>query len=175
MVVEGTWRGAGAARAAGVTAGLAACAVAPAAVWLASTDADCVVAEDWLARQLAHAAAGHAAIAGIVRLDPCAPARLRAEFAASYAVGVETHRHVHAANLGVSAGAYLDVDGWSPHAVVGEEHNLWRRLRRAGHAVLQPVDVVVTTSARTHGRVVGGFASTLARLDAQAAVTERSA
>ena len=75
----------------------------------------------------------------------------------------------------MSASAYLDVDGWSPHAIVGEEHNLWRRLRRAGHAVLQPVDVVVTTSARTHGRVIGGFASTLARLEAQAAMTERSA
>jgi hypothetical protein len=175
MVVAGTWRGAGAARAAGVAAGLAACAAAPAAVWLASTDADCVVADDWLVTQLAHAAAGHAATAGIVRLDPTAPARLRADFAATYTLGAATHRHVHAANLGVSAGAYLAVDGWSPHAVVGEEHNLWRRLRRAGHPVVQPVDVVVTTSARTHGRVVGGFASALARLDAQPAVAERSA
>ena len=176
VVVEGCFRGPGAARAAAVTAGLASCATAPEAVWLASTDADCVVDDDWLMLQLAHAAAGSDAVAGVVRLDPSAPSRLLAEFAAAYPLGAGTHRHVHAANLGVRAGAYLDVDGWSRHVVVGEEHNLWRRLREAGHRVVQPVDVGVTTSARTHGRVIGGFASRLARLDASAAaVAERSA
>jgi hypothetical protein len=90
---------------------------------------------------------------------------LLAEFTASYAVSGCTHRHVHAANLGVRASAYLAVGGWSPHAVVGEDHNLWRRLRTAGLATQHPVDVVVTTSARTHSRVIGGFASALARLD----------
>ena len=176
VVVEGSWRGPGAARAAAVAAGLASCATGPDAVWLASTDADCVVDDDWLVIQLAHAAAGSDAVAGVVRLDPSAPSRLLAEFAAVYPLGAATHRHVHAANLGVRAGAYLDVDGWPRHVVVGEEHNLWRRLRQAGHRVVQPVDVVVTTSARTHGRVIGGFASALARLDASAvAVTERSA
>jgi glycosyltransferase involved in cell wall biosynthesis len=177
VVVEGSWRGPGAARRAAVSAGLASCATPAEAVWLASTDADCVVDDDWLVAQLAHAAGGSDAVAGVVRLDPTAPARLRAEFAAAYAVAGDTHRHVHAANLGLRAGAYLDVGGWSPHAVVGEEHNLWRRLRQAGHRVAHPVDVVVTTSARTHGRVIGGFASTLARLEAQAVAgaAERSA
>ena len=167
-MVEGSWRGPGAARAAAVDAGLASCATPPEAVWLASTDADCVVDDDWLVTQLAHAAAGRDAVAGVVRLDPSGPARLLAEFAATYPVGVDTHRHVHAANLGVRAAAYVDVDGWSRHAVVGEEHNLWRRLRQAGHRVAHPVDVGVTTSARTHSRVIGGFASSLARLEKRA-------
>ena len=165
IAIEGTWRGPGAARAAAVTAGLATCGRDVADVWIASTDADCVVDDDWLAAQLRHASEGSDATAGIVRLEATAPARLRAEFTATYAVSGDTHHHVHAANLGVRAGAYLAVGGWSPHAVVGEDHNLWRRLRTAGHATRHPVDVVVTTSARTHSRVIGGFASALARLD----------
>jgi hypothetical protein len=165
VVAEGSWRGPGAARAAAVAAALAHVPDDPGATWIASTDADCVVADDWLQMQLAHADAGCDATAGIVRLDLAAPAWLRAEFAAAYGVTGAFHRHVHAANLGVRASAYVAVDGWSPHAVVGEDHNLWQRLRRAGHAVVQPVDVVVTTSARTHSRVIGGFASALARLE----------
>ena len=85
VVVEGTWRGPGAARAAAVTAGLTAGGCDAATTWIASTDADCVVAEDWLVAQLRQAAAGCDAVAGIVRLDPAAPPRLRAEFAAAYA------------------------------------------------------------------------------------------
>lgn len=173
VVVEGTWRGAGAARAAAVACGLELIGASPSAVWLTSTDADCSVDDDWLVAQLAHAGAGHDAVAGIVRLDESAPARLRGEFAAAYAVAGAHHRHVHAANLGVRADAYADAGGWYVHAVVGEEHRLWRNLVGRGWRVTQPTDVVVTTSARTHGRVVGGFASALARLDRHP--TERSA
>lgn len=173
IVVEGAWRGVGAARAAAAAAGLALVGPRVAGVWLASTDADCAVDVDWLTAQLAHANAGGDAVAGIVRLDDAAPTRLRGEFAAAYAVAGARHRHVHAANFGLRAAAYLDAGGWYVHAVVGEEHRLWRQLGRRGWRTVQPTDVVVTTSARTHGRVVGGFASNLARLDRQA--TERTA
>ena len=75
------------------------------------------------------------------------------------------HRHVHAANLGLRADVYGVAGGWSTHAFVGEDHALWRRVRASGADVVQPTDVVVTTSSRTAGRVVGGFASNLALLE----------
>ena len=72
---------------------------------------------------------------------------------------------MHAANLGLRADVYEAIGGWSAHTVVGEDHELWRRLRIAGADLIQPLDVPVVTSSRTAGRIVGGFASTLARLD----------
>jgi hypothetical protein len=78
------------------------------------------------------------------------------------------HHHGHAANLGVRADLYETVGGWSEQSIVGEDHALWCRLLAAGAAVHQPTDVVVTTSGRTAGRVVGGFASRLARLQRHA-------
>jgi glycosyltransferase involved in cell wall biosynthesis len=162
-VLEGSWRGPSAARAVGVRHALA--RSEPAATWLAHTDADCVVGPRWLAGHLGHARAGWDAIAGTVVLDASAPIELRERFAAAYTLGVDAHRHVHAANFGVRADAYLAAGGWLARTVVGEEHDLWRRLARRGFRGSQPLDVAVTTSARRRGRVVGGFASWLARLE----------
>ena len=72
---------------------------------------------------------------------------------------------MHAANLGLRADVYRAIGGWSTHTVVGEDHDLWRRLSLAGADVIQPLDVPVATSSRTTGRIIGGFASSLARLD----------
>ena len=93
------------------------------------------------------------------------PTDLVERFEAAYTLGVDAHRHVHAANFGVRADAYAGGRGWLARTVVGEEHDLWRRLGRSGFRVTQPLDVAVRTSARRHGRVVGGFASWLARLE----------
>ena len=118
-----------------------------------------------IARQLSDATGGVDAIAGDVVLDATASPRLQAEFAAAYEQGVDAHRHVHGANLGVRADAYLAAGGWLARTMVGEDHDLWRRLARAGFRLARPVDVTVATSPRRHGRVVGGFASWLARLE----------
>ena len=169
VVIEGRWRSAGPARRAAVRAGLAVIGAERSTVWLASTDADCVVPDSWLERQVRHAVRGRAAVAGIVELDPVAtPAHLLAEFTATYRLAGEVHHHVHAANFGVRADLYEAVGGWGEHSMVGEDHGLWNRLLAVGAAVHQPTDVVVTTSGRTAGRVVGGFASRLALLERQA-------
>ena len=81
---------------------------------------------------------------------------------------------MHAANLGVRADLYDRSGGWSTHTVVGEDHALWRRLRTVGAAMIQPTDLAVTTSSRTRGRVLGGFAHVLARLD-RTEITARTA
>ncbi len=167
VVVEGQWRGPSGARAAAVRHALL--ALDPAATWLAHTDADCIVGADWLAGHLAHARRGLDALAGTVVLDAAAPVDLQERFTAAYTLGVDAHRHVHAANFGVRADAYEAAGGWLARTVVGEEHDLWRRLGRGGFRIAQPLDVAVSTSARRHGRVVGGFATWLARLEGAAA------
>ena len=165
-VIEGRWRSAGAARRAAVVAALEPFGAASPTVWIANTDADCVVPGDWIRRQLGYAACGKVAVAGTVMLDPATTSEaLLAAFVATYREADRAHRHVHAANLGLRADVYEAIGGWSPHTVVGEDHDLWRRLRLAGADLIQPRDVPVVTSSRTTGRITGGFASTLARLD----------
>src|SRR5579859_3224018 len=85
-------------------------------VWLANTDADCVVPSAWLSDQIDFAASGIEAVSGIISVDsfeehgPEVPAR----FHTSYSIhGDGTHPHIHGANLGVRADRYLDVGGWA--------------------------------------------------------------
>jgi cellulose synthase/poly-beta-1,6-N-acetylglucosamine synthase-like glycosyltransferase len=137
----------------------------PIRIWLANTDADTHVPRDWLRRHLDHADDDASAVAGIVQLD--ASEALRVDIVRLYDETYElradgTHGHVHGANLGVRADAYLDAGGWS-HVTVAEDHCLWRRLRLRGWSLRSCVDSVVMTSARLHGRAVGGFADTLRR------------
>lgn len=169
-VVEGHWSSASAARRAGTDFLLGQLPAAERSRWwLANTDADCVVPEDWLERHLAHAAQGALAVGGIVRLDRdrTAPALLRS-FEATYRLDGPTHSHLHAANLGVRADAYRAAGGWRTHTVVGEDHHLGHDLAAVGVDVVRATDVVVVTSSRTSSTVPGGFASHLARLDASA-------
>lgn len=160
---------AGAARALGTRRALDACDLSAARAWVATTDADTVVPEDWLTNQLAMANDGFIAVAGVVDLESggVAAAALADSFRSFYTWNADgTHPHVHGANLGFRADAYLAVGGWNP-LVVGEDHDLWNRLRLQTHgAVTSRTDVRVTTSARLVGRARGGFASDLAKLAA---------
>ncbi len=136
----------------------------PKRIWLANTDADTHVPDNWLSTHLALADANASAIAGIVELDPV---ELRPEVARlyqrTYKVAADgTHGHVHGANMGVRADAYLDVGGWSDLRA-SEDHCLWSRLTRRGWRVQSPAASVVTTSGRLQGRAQGGFADTLTR------------
>jgi cellulose synthase/poly-beta-1,6-N-acetylglucosamine synthase-like glycosyltransferase len=169
-VIECTARSPGVARkigAAAVLAHFAACN--PERLWLANTDADTHVPADWLILHLEWANEGVSAVAGIVQLEPGAAERRSVTqlFRATYELASDgTHEHVHGANFGVRADAYLDVGGWS-HVRLAEDHCLWRRLRAAGWSLRSSARSVVVTSARLYGRAAGGFADTLrARLDA---------
>jgi glycosyltransferase involved in cell wall biosynthesis len=172
-VIECELKSAGAARRSGCEAALAHFHAVPRErLWLANTDADTFVAAEWLSVQLAAADHGAAAVAGIVMLDERAvhEARAREVFQRTYLTERDTHGHVHGANFGVRADAYLETGGWS-RVELAEDHCLWRRLRRNGWKVISPTNSVVTTSGRLEGRAVGGFADTLSRLvDAPASV-----
>lgn len=172
LVVAADLRCAGAARRLGAAAGLASAVMAShplPTVWLASTDADTIVPPDWIERQLAYAGAGACGVAGVVRLlpddadnDPV----LRRRFDDAYLIRPDgSHAHVHAANLGVRADAYMAVGGWRP-LLTGEDHDLWNRLTAHGWPVRSTADMAVATSARRQGRAPNGFAADLVALDA---------
>ncbi len=164
VVIEADDRCAGSARRTGVAAALLRAPVDPAAVWIASTDADTTVPPHWLSAQLAIADSGIVGVAGTVRIDPAiAGARLSMRFTDSYPVASNgSHAHVHGANLGFRGDVYLACGGWSA-LVTAEDHDLWSRVRRRGRT-LTTAAFCVTTSHRSVGRAPNGFAGDMARL-----------
>jgi glycosyltransferase involved in cell wall biosynthesis len=132
--------------------------------WLANTDADCIVPSSWLCDQLKLADEGIEAIAGAVSVDSFEEHDLKVaeRFRTSYTIGTDgTHPHIHGANLGVRADAYLRAGGWSD-LVTAEDHDLWGRLHRESTRMASPASVQVTTSGRRIGRAPQGFAGALA-------------
>ncbi|MEP7203095.1 MAG: glycosyltransferase [Ilumatobacteraceae bacterium] len=164
-VVEGRWGRAGAARAFAVQYGLDLARADSRAVWIANTDADCLVPPLWLGVQLELAIESDV-VAGIVELDPSSttPAMMSA-FTETYVLDGEQHSHVHGANIGMCGAAYRAVGGWCLLTVVGEDHVLWNAMRDVGHRMRQTTRLRVLTSARTSSRVEGGFATGLDNLD----------
>jgi GT2 family glycosyltransferase len=165
-VVELVTGGVGAARRAGTAAVLDAFAgVDPATIWLANTDADTVVPTSWLTDHLRVAETGAAAVAGVVRVDTFHghPAIVPVRFHEIYGGAHDDHPHVHGANLGVRADAYLAVGGW-PALTSGEDNGLWDAVRAVGLPVLSTRTVHVVTSSRTVTRATGGFGQWLVEL-----------
>ena len=130
-------------------------------VWLANTDADTIVPDDWLTAQVHLANAGAEAVAGVVTLPPDeTDTALLARFQAAYRWNPDgTHGHVHGANLGIRADVYAAAGGWSALAT-GEDHDLVVRLGTA--RVERTIALRVQTSARRMGRAPSGFADDLA-------------
>jgi glycosyltransferase involved in cell wall biosynthesis len=132
--------------------------------WLANTDADCEVPATWLRDQLSFANAGFAAVAGIIDVDSFVDHEsfVPERFRLSYLVNADgTHAHVHGANLGVRADAYLQVGGWQDLSTA-EDHDLWRRLHHGLHQRKSDASLCVLTSGRRTGRAPFGFAGALA-------------
>ncbi|MEV7728935.1 glycosyltransferase [Streptomyces sp. NPDC087917] len=166
VVVEAACRNPGRARAIGTRHALRELAGTPSGTWIATTDADSEVPPHWLAHHLTRAEAGWEAVVGTVTLTPASPlaARHRIGYEATRPPqGVWHHPHVHGANLGVTAAAYLAVGGFPPLSL-GEDRALVDALRRAGHRVLATATCPVLTSGRLQGRARGGFADHLAAL-----------
>jgi glycosyltransferase involved in cell wall biosynthesis len=155
-VLQVQFRNVGAVRAAG-----AGCAIGLGARWLANTDADTVVSPDWLWQQLQ---LDSDVVCGTVAVDDWsahgdAAAMLQAHFRRTY-TDADGHRHIHGANLGVSALAYGRAGGF-PSLACSEDVALVHALRDAGANIAWSAAPRVLTSARRHGRARGGFADTL--------------
>lgn len=134
-------------------------------VWIASTDADTRVPQDWVMRQIGEADAGFEAVAGTVDIEDFSelPTGARERFRATYTDQLPKHGphgHVHAANMGIRLDAYDRAGGWG-RLPRSEDRDLWTRLQARGTAVKATVDLTVMTSGRAFGRVPGGFAECL--------------
>jgi hypothetical protein len=139
--------------------------LAPADVWLATTDADTLVPPGWLSQHLHYADAGWDAVVGTVTVTDWAehPPEVPPLFYQRYGNSQGTHPHVHGANLGFSARAYLAAGGFSP-SPTAEDHALVESLRAAGATILRTTEVSVVTSARRQARAPRGFGHLLSTL-----------
>jgi hypothetical protein len=170
-VVKVSARSAGAARAAGVREVLRRTSpLDPTGLWLATTDADTVVPECWLRQQTHYASQGWDAVVGTIQVADWSGYRpgTRSLFGERYDDGTGPHAHVHGANLGFRASAYLAVGGF-PAIPTGEDHGLVAALAESGSRVLRTRALPVVTSARRESRVPRGFSHYLAELDAASA------
>ncbi len=147
---------------------------------IASTDADSVVASDWLRAQLDAVGGGARAIGGRIELDAAEAATLspavlhrRARNAearhlrvlAQPGAGRREHWQFSGASLGITAETYARVGGLAPHASALEDEALEHTLGVHGVPIERPLSVRVTTSARLGGRARRGLARDLALAD----------
>lgn len=123
--------------------------------WISCSDADSRVAHDWLVAQLA---LGADAVCGTVTVDEwnesfdeSAQIRYHQHYQAR-----EGHRHIHGANLGISADAYRRAGGFEPLAC-DEDVQLVRQLERSGATIAWSQRPQVRTSTRLDSRARGGF------------------
>ncbi len=131
--------------------------------WLAFTDADTQVAPNWLTAQLR---LNVDVVCGTVAVHDWSPHRdnadlLRRHFHHSY-TDADGHHHIHGANLGVAADAYLRAGGFEPLAC-SEDVALVTALERAGARFAWSAAPRVVTSARCDAKARGGFGDTLLR------------
>jgi hypothetical protein len=177
-LLEGPGLGAGYARRAGMEA---ACerllSLGRPGALIASTDADTVVAPDWLYRQLQAAGEGARAIGGRIELlDEDGPSEEirswrdrrgetrhlelleRGEYPGSDS-RIE-HWQFSGASMSLTAEAYREVGGMEPRAALEDEH-LENALDRCSIPIERPLDVRVSTSPRLVGRASRGLAKDL--------------
>ncbi|KQR55080.1 glycosyltransferase family 2 protein [Acidovorax sp. Leaf160] len=153
-------RNVGAARSAGVDRALHA-----GARWLCFTDADSAVAPDWLVQHLRLADDAQCdAVCGTVEVRHWGiyGRAVQQLYHAGYS-DEPGHRHIHGANLGVSAHAYRQVGGFA-ELRTGEDVALVGALEAAGLHIAWTNAPRVVTSARCHFRAPSGFGAHLAGL-----------
>ena len=131
--------------------------------WLANTDADSRVPENWLVRQLEFADAGADAVLGSVEPDPegMDPELLRRWLERH--PFEEDHPHIYGANFGVRASAYLAAGGF-PKLSSHEDRTLVQSLRNRAFTVTATDSMRVLTSGRLHARAPHGFGAYLRTL-----------
>jgi hypothetical protein len=133
-----------------------------------------MVPPDWLRRQLGYADRGWDVVLGTVTVADWDghPPYVPAAFEALYDYGAGPHMHVHGANLGIRASAYLAVGGFRPLRTA-EDHALLAAATEAGCRVVQAGDITVRTSGRRQARAPGGFSQLLRTLASREAWSAR--
>lgn len=136
-------------------------ALASGARWLAFTDADTVVAPDWLSAQ---SALKSDAVCGTVSVKEWMyyGAKMERHFELTYK-DRDDHPHIHGGNLGVSASAFQIAGGFL-NLATGEDVALVEALKDSGAKIAWSRAPRVVTSARQDYRAPGGFGATLGRM-----------
>jgi glycosyltransferase involved in cell wall biosynthesis len=148
-----------------------------------TTDADGVVATNWVATNVAAIAAGSDAVAGMAELDSegaaTVPLQLQIDEEKSEVFGTlldeidwlldpdvsdpwPRHSQHSGASIAVRA-SWLARVGGIPAIPMGEDRQLFAQLRQFDARIRHSRDVVVSVSGRTVGRAKGGMADTIAR------------
>ena len=144
---------------------------------IASTDADTVVAPDWLAAQLTAVSEGARAIGGRIELAddgslPEGVARKHAEngrlrhgrlLSDPDKFGRTEHWQFSGASLALTAEVYKEVGGLQPRTALEDEH-LERVLRQHSIPIHRLLSVRATTSARRAGRAERGLSYDLSQI-----------
>ncbi|QEI07468.1 glycosyltransferase [Pigmentiphaga aceris] len=135
--------------------------VARGARWLAFTDADSLVAPDWLVMQLSLEAD---LVCGCVEVQDWSEHSdaVRERYLSRY-VHADGHHHIHGANLGIAVDTYRAAGGFPP-LVSGEDVALVDASLAVGARVAWSVAPRVYTSARRRARAPGGFSDYLRML-----------
>ncbi len=148
--------------------------------YLLTTDADCIVAPDWIARTLAHLETVDAVCGKVDLIADEADVingmdrhlatlegtykelvqKLYARHAPNSADIDGTHGEAAGASLAFSTKAYLAVGGFDP-VICGEDRRIVRAFRKMGCNVRHVSDVSVQASCRLTGRAVGGMSEAL--------------
>jgi hypothetical protein len=124
-----------------------------------------VVPPGWLRRQLEYANAGWDVVLGTVTVTDWDghPPHVPVAFEERYAFGSGPHPHVHGANLGIRASAYLATGGFRPLRTA-EDHAMLAAATQAGCPVVHAGDIPVETSGRRLARAPRGFSNLLRTL-----------
>ncbi|MGN1056614.1 MAG: glycosyltransferase [Comamonas sp.] len=133
------------------------------AQWIACTDADTLVPEDWLYGQNVCKADVFCGIVRVQDWGDYAPEVIAAFHATTPQVG---HPHIHGANMGLSRWAYELVGGFLNERA-HEDVSLIRRCEQAGLNIARLIDPCVVTSARRNARAREGFGDFLLQLEQQ--------
>lgn len=154
---------------------------------LLSTDADTVVAPDWIVNAATHLARGADAVAGRAltrredRAALGAEAMRRLNLLGRYYTALDwlradrvpvaddpwpRHYYEGGASIALTLGAYRRIGG-APTPALAEDRALFVAVREVGGIVRHPLDVRVFTSSRLDGRAPGGMADAFTRWIAQ--------
>lgn len=131
----------------------------PSNIWIATTDADSQVPDNWLHTQILQHESGVDLWCGRVTVSDWSPriigtaARWQSEYE------MESHP-IHGTNLGFNAQTYLAAGGFNPSRV-SEDRELCAAIEARGAVVYYDSSVRVVTSARKDARAPMGFAHAL--------------
>lgn len=131
--------------------------------WIACTDADSQVNQDWIWQQLAHQPAD--VICGVVEVEDWQTLSVHTQMRYSqHYQDRMNHRHIHGANLSFSSQAYLNAGGFQKVSC-HEDVKLVTRMQDLNLNIVWSNKVRIKTSSRLEARAPEGFASFLKNIE----------